>query len=103
MRIAVEEVIAEDDKVVVRYTAIATDTEGFMGRPPTGKRIRTPAILIFRLAEMARSWRAGRCATTWGRYASSVTFLRSGRVAEGTISRRTAVGGTPNTKARPSF
>jgi steroid delta-isomerase-like uncharacterized protein len=58
LRIAVEEVIAEDDKVVVRYTAIATDTEGFMGRPPTGKRLRTPAIQIFRFAEgkIVESW-----------------------------------------------
>ncbi len=58
LRIAVEDVIAVDDKVVVRYTAIATDTEGFMGRPPTGKRISTPAIQIFCFADgkIVESW-----------------------------------------------
>jgi steroid delta-isomerase-like uncharacterized protein len=59
LRIAVEEVIAENEKVVLRYTAIATDTRGFMGRPPTGKAIRTQAIQIFRFAEdgkIVESW-----------------------------------------------
>ena len=50
LEIVVEDVIAEEDKVVSRYTSVATDTEGFMGRPPTGKVIRTPAIQIFRFA-----------------------------------------------------
>ena len=59
LRIAVEDVIAEEEKVVVRYTAIATDTRGFMGRRPTGKAIRTQAIQIFRFAEdgkIVESW-----------------------------------------------
>jgi hypothetical protein len=55
---AMEDVIADGDKVVSRYTSIATDTEGFMGRPPTGKVIRTPAIQIFRFAggRIVESW-----------------------------------------------
>src|ERR1700752_3707332 len=32
----VEDTVAEGDRVVVRWTARATDTLGFMGRPPTG-------------------------------------------------------------------
>ncbi len=58
LRIVVEDVIAAEDKVVVRYAAIATDTRGFMGRPPTGKVIRTPAIQIFRFAggRIVESW-----------------------------------------------
>jgi steroid delta-isomerase-like uncharacterized protein len=59
LRIAVEDVIAEDEKVVVRYTGIATDTRGFMGRPPTGKAIRTQAIQIFRFTDdgkIVESW-----------------------------------------------
>jgi predicted ester cyclase len=38
--------------------AVATDTEGFMGQPATGKVIRTPAIQIFRLThgQIAESW-----------------------------------------------
>jgi steroid delta-isomerase-like uncharacterized protein len=58
LKIVVEDVIADGDKVVSRYTSIATDTEGFMGRPPTGKVIRTPAIQIFRFAggRIVESW-----------------------------------------------
>jgi steroid delta-isomerase-like uncharacterized protein len=56
--IEVEDQIAEGDKVVSRYTAIATDTRGYMGRPPTGKAIRTAAIQIFRFAggKIVESW-----------------------------------------------
>jgi predicted ester cyclase len=58
LRIVVEDVIAEGDKVVSRYTSVATDTEGFMGRLPTGKVIRTPAIQIFRFSggKIVESW-----------------------------------------------
>src|SRR5262245_9853583 len=35
LRIEVEDVVAEGDRVVSRYTAVATDTQGYMGRPPT--------------------------------------------------------------------
>ena len=59
LRIAVEDMIAEEEKVVVRYTALATDTRGFMGRAPTGKAIRTRAIQIFRFADdgkIVESW-----------------------------------------------
>lgn len=50
--------IAAEDKVVSRYTSIATDTERFMGRPPTGRVIRMPAIQIFRFAggKIVESW-----------------------------------------------
>jgi steroid delta-isomerase-like uncharacterized protein len=59
-RIQVEGMVAEGDFVVSRYTATATDTRGFMGMPPTGKAIRTPAIQIFRFAngKIVESWAA---------------------------------------------
>jgi steroid delta-isomerase-like uncharacterized protein len=58
--ITVDAVIAEGDMVVSRYTATATDTRGYMGLPPTGKTIRTPAIQIFRFAngKIVESWAA---------------------------------------------
>src|SRR5262245_20074919 len=49
-RIEVEAIVAEGDMVVSRYTATATDTKGYMGMPPTGKAIRTPAMQMFRFA-----------------------------------------------------
>ena len=58
LTIEVEDMIAVGDRVVTRYTGIATDTQGFMGRPPTGKVVRTPAIQIFRFAggKIVESW-----------------------------------------------
>ena len=58
LRIEVEDMIAEGDTVVTRYTGIATDTRGYMGRSPTGKVIRTGAIQIFRFADgkVVESW-----------------------------------------------
>jgi steroid delta-isomerase-like uncharacterized protein len=57
-RIEVEAIIAEGDMVVSRYTATATDSVGYMGMPPTGKAIRTPAIQIFRFShgKIVESW-----------------------------------------------
>ena len=60
LTIEVEDMIADGDRVVTRYTGVATDTHGYMGRPPTGKVIRTPAIQIFRFADgkIVESWAA---------------------------------------------
>jgi steroid delta-isomerase-like uncharacterized protein len=60
LRIGVEAMIAEGDFVVSRYTATATDTVGYMGMPPTGKTVRTPAIQIFRFSngKIVESWAA---------------------------------------------
>jgi steroid delta-isomerase-like uncharacterized protein len=57
-RIEVESMVAEGDMVVSRYTATATDTVGYMGRPATGKAIRTAAIQMFRFADgkIVESW-----------------------------------------------
>jgi catechol 2,3-dioxygenase len=57
-RLELEDMIAEGDKVVSRYRAIATDTKGYMGRPPTGKQVCTSAIQIFRFAggKIVESW-----------------------------------------------
>lgn len=56
--ITVDDMIAERDLVVSRYTATATDTRGYMGMPPTGKSIKTSAIQIFRFADgrIVESW-----------------------------------------------
>ena len=50
LAIEVAGVFNEGDKDAVRDTRIATDTEGLMGRPPTGKVTRTAAIQICRCA-----------------------------------------------------
>jgi steroid delta-isomerase-like uncharacterized protein len=45
------DIIAEDDKVVVRTIAKGTHQGEFMGVGPTGKQIRIEGISIFRLSE----------------------------------------------------
>jgi predicted ester cyclase len=60
-RIEVEAVVAEGNLVVSRYTAIATDTRGYMGKAPTGKTIRTSAMQMFRFnddGKIVESWAA---------------------------------------------
>jgi steroid delta-isomerase-like uncharacterized protein len=59
-RITIDDMIAQDDMVVSRYTTTATDDRGYMGLPPTGRTIRTTAIQIFRFKDgkIVESWAA---------------------------------------------
>jgi len=58
LTIEVEAMVAEGDLVVSRYTTTATDTVGYMGKAPTGRTIRTPAMQMFRFAngKIVESW-----------------------------------------------
>ena len=47
----VEDLIAEADKVVVRFTFSATYGGGFMDIPATGQQVAVPGIIIYRIAE----------------------------------------------------
>jgi steroid delta-isomerase-like uncharacterized protein len=51
MRFRIEEMVAEGDKVVVRWTGEGTQQGELLGIPPTGKSIRIGGISIYRLAE----------------------------------------------------
>jgi steroid delta-isomerase-like uncharacterized protein len=57
-KLEIEAMVAEGDMVVSRYTITATDTRGYMGRPPTNRPIRTSAMQMFRFAEgkIVESW-----------------------------------------------
>ena len=57
-QVTVEDMIAEGDKVVGRYTAQGTQRGEFMGIPATGKPITTTVIDIFRIAngKIAEHW-----------------------------------------------
>lgn len=59
LHVTVEDVIAEEDKVVARDTVIGTHRGEYMGIPPTGKSITYNEIFIARFAD-------GRIAETWG-------------------------------------
>jgi steroid delta-isomerase-like uncharacterized protein len=57
----VEEMIAEDDKVVVRCTLTGTHEGEFMGIPPTGRSIEVTEIHVYRLEDgKAVEHRVGR-------------------------------------------
>jgi C-1 hydroxylase len=58
VHIAIEDIIAEGDKVVVRIRASATNTGPFAGKPPTGKKIQLLSIRIFQIA-------GGKIIDTW--------------------------------------
>jgi steroid delta-isomerase-like uncharacterized protein len=57
---AVEEVIAEGDRVVVRSTFTGTHQGEMKGIPATGRSVTQPAITIFRMAngKIAEGWYA---------------------------------------------
>jgi steroid delta-isomerase-like uncharacterized protein len=59
LHIAIEDVIAEGDKVVARNTVTGTHRGEYLGLPPTGKSIAYNEIFICRFAD-------GRIAETWG-------------------------------------
>lgn len=57
--VSIEDMIAEGDKVVVRYVFEADHTGALMGIAPTGNRFILPGILIARLADgkLTEYWR----------------------------------------------
>ncbi len=55
----VEDVIAEGDKVAVRFTFHGTHQSEFMDIPPTGRRVAMPGIDILRVVD-------GKVAELWG-------------------------------------
>ena len=50
MQFTTEDLIAEGDKVVGRWSCVGTHQGELMGIPPTGKQIKTTGIDIFRLS-----------------------------------------------------
>jgi predicted ester cyclase len=59
IQVNIEDLIAEGDKVVCRFTANGTHKGEFMGMPPTGKRFTITEIRIYRIA-------GGKCVEHWG-------------------------------------
>lgn len=53
-----EDVIAEGDRIVVRFTIRGVHKGDFMGIPPTGRQIEVPGIIIYRIADgkIAEHW-----------------------------------------------
>jgi steroid delta-isomerase-like uncharacterized protein len=58
LRVTIEELVAEGDKVAVRRSYAGTHRGELLGVPPTGKQVRVGGISIFRLAggKIAEQW-----------------------------------------------
>ena len=55
----IDDLIAEDEKVVARITMSGTNTGSFMGMPPTGKHVSFTGIYVARMAN-------GKIVEHWG-------------------------------------
>jgi len=55
----VEDIIAEGDRVVIRFTSTGTHLGDFGGIPPTGRKITISEVAIYRLAD-------GKIVEQWG-------------------------------------
>jgi steroid delta-isomerase-like uncharacterized protein len=58
LKFNIEDIFAEGDKVVVRYTILGTNQGSYMGTPPTGKRVSLSGIGIYKIAggRLVESW-----------------------------------------------
>ena len=59
LRVTIEDMIAERDKVVTRFTTHGTQHGAFGGIPPTGKQVSVSTIEITRIA-------GGKIVEDWG-------------------------------------
>jgi ketosteroid isomerase-like protein len=66
----VEDMVAEGDRVAVRWTLLGIDTGGFSGRPPTGRPVTLTGLSIVRLVE-------GRIVESW-EYVDRLDLLQLG-------------------------
>jgi steroid delta-isomerase-like uncharacterized protein len=53
-----EDIFAEGDKVLVRFTLRGTHHGDFMGIPPTGRTVAVPGLIVYRIADgkIAEHW-----------------------------------------------
>ncbi len=58
LRFTVDDLVAEADRVTIRWTLRGTNTGPMLGRPPSGQPVERSAIVIFRIAR-------GRLAERW--------------------------------------
>ena len=80
LRFTIDDLIAEDDRVTIRWTLHGTNTGPMLGRPPTGQPVELAAIVIFRIAdgkiaERWAGWKPGQA--PFRTYAGSVSHFRT--------------------------
>jgi steroid delta-isomerase-like uncharacterized protein len=72
----IDDIVAEDDKVVIRQTWTGTHKGEFMGVPPTGKSVSIGVIDIIRMAD-------GKCVEHWGQMDSMGMMQQLGAIPAG--------------------
>src|SRR5215213_6975508 len=83
--VTVEDVIAEDDKVVQRWTGRGTHQGELMGIPPSGNRISVAGITISR-------FEGGKVAEEWEIYDMMGMMQQLGALPSSTEQQEAAVG-----------
>jgi steroid delta-isomerase-like uncharacterized protein len=60
LRFAIDDLVAEGDRVTIRWTMRATNTGPMLGRPASGQQVEYSAIVVFRIADgqIAERWAA---------------------------------------------
>src|SRR6266571_3904117 len=71
--ITTEDLIADGDKVVERFTFHGTNTGSFMGAPATGKHVASSGMSVFRIA-------GGKIVEHWGENDALGTMQQLGLV-----------------------
>jgi steroid delta-isomerase-like uncharacterized protein len=58
LRFTIDDLMAEADRVTIRWTLRGTNTGPLLGRPPSGQPVELAAIVIFRIAngKIAERW-----------------------------------------------
>ena len=62
LQFSIDDLLAEADRVAIRWTLRGTHTGPMLGQPPTGQPVQQTAIVIFRIADskIAERWAAFR-------------------------------------------
>ena len=84
MRMTIEDLIAEGDKVVNRTVYIGTHRGSFNGSPRPASDLRFPASMSA-ASSMARWRKIGPCSTCWGCCSSSAQYRRPARRLAGSL------------------
>lgn len=61
LQLALEDILADGDKVIIRFTIHGTNTGPFLGHPPTGNSMTATGIHIYRIQD-------GKIVTAWFEY-----------------------------------
>ncbi len=92
LHVAIEDLIAEGDKVVSRNSVSGTQLGEYMGLQPTGKSVTYNEIFIFRFVN-------GRIAETWGVVDVFSQLRQLGAIRGGLASATQLRGSFPSTRA----